>query len=256
MIAFPNAKINLGLRVLDRRADGYHNIETIFHPVEDLCDILEIVPSNNGTTSFELTGLYVPGNKEDNLCLKTFYLLSSIFYLPPVNIHLHKAIPTGSGLGGGSSDAAFTIKMLNDLFNLEMTDDLMMDFARKLGSDCAFFIENKPVFAIGKGDQFGPVTLDLNDYRIEVITPDIHVNTAEAYRMIDEFPGRTEKRPSLKEIVEKPVGEWKSFLVNDFEVPVFLKHPELAKLKQDLYARGAIYASMSGSGSAVFGIFK
>jgi 4-diphosphocytidyl-2-C-methyl-D-erythritol kinase len=255
MIAFPNAKINLGLRVLDRRPDGFHTIETIFYPVE-LCDILEIVPSKTSQTTFEMTGIPIPGSKEGNLCLKTFYYLSSIIYLPPVNIHLHKVIPPGSGLGGGSSDAAFTIRMLNDIFTLGLTIEEMRDHARTLGSDCAFFIENQPVFAFGKGDQFGPVTLDLKGYRIEIITPDIHVNTAEAYRMIDELPGRTETRPSLKEIVAKPVGEWSSLLVNDFELPVFLQYPELSKIKQDLYDRGAIYAAMSGSGSAVFGIFR
>jgi 4-diphosphocytidyl-2-C-methyl-D-erythritol kinase len=254
MITFPNAKINLGLKVLEKRTDGFHNIETIFYPV-GLSDVLEIVPSKDGIFSFKTTGLPIPGDKEKNLCCRAFHLLSSIFHIPPVKIHLHKVIPIGAGLGGGSSDGAFSIKMLNDLFLLGLSDDQMMDYARNLGSDCGFFILNRPVFAFNKGDHFEPLELDLSGYRIEVVTPDIHVSTAEAYSMIDLHAGSWTHGSPLKEIIRKPVVEWKKNLINDFEKPVFKKYPELERIKQDLYNRGALYVSMTGSGSSIFGIF-
>jgi 4-diphosphocytidyl-2-C-methyl-D-erythritol kinase len=254
MIAFPNAKINLGLRVLEKRTDGFHNIETIFYPV-GLSDVLDIVPSNDGIFSFESTGLPIPGEKEDNLCLSAFHLLSSLFQLPPVKIHLHKVIPIGAGLGGGSSDGAYTIRLLNNLFLLGLSDDQMMDYARDLGSDCAFFILNRPLFAFNKGDHFEPLELDLSGYRIEVVTPDVQVITSQAYAMIDHRAESWRNDSPLKEIICKPIVEWKKILVNDFEKPVFNKYPELERIKQDLYDQGAIYASMTGSGSAIFGIF-
>jgi 4-diphosphocytidyl-2-C-methyl-D-erythritol kinase len=254
MIAFPSAKINLGLKVLEKRADGFHNIETIFYPVK-LSDVLEIVPAVDGLFSFESTGLPVPGAKEDNLCLRAFSLLSADFHLPPVKIHLHKVIPVGGGLGGGSSDGAHTIRLLDNLFLLGLSDAQMMLYAGNLGSDCAFFILNQPVFAVNKGDVFEPLGLDLSDYRIEIVSPGIHVSTAEAYAMIDLRGESLKTGPSLKELISLPVKEWKNFLVNDFEKPVFDKYPELESLKQDLYEKGAIYASMTGSGSSIFGIF-
>ena len=255
MITFPNAKINLGLNIIRKRADGYHEIATLLYPV-CLSDILEIVPSENERTTIEITGIPIPGEKENNLCFKAFHLLSSILHLPPVTIHLHKVIPTGSGLGGGSSDGAFTIKMLTDLFHLGMTNEKMIGFARQLGADCAFFIKNKPLFAFDKGDHFEPVDIDLSGFRIEIVTPGIHVNTAEAYALADLQPESGEPKIPVKEIIIRPINEWKNLLVNDFEKAIFLKHPELEKIKQDFYDRGAIYASMSGSGSAVYGIFR
>jgi 4-diphosphocytidyl-2-C-methyl-D-erythritol kinase len=254
MIAFPNAKINFGLNVLEKRIDGFHDIETIFYPIE-LCDVLEIIPSGREVVSFTSTGLTIPGNEQTNLCLKAYHLLSSIFHLPPVSIHLHKVIPVGAGLGGGSSDGAFTIKLLNELFLLGLSDDLMMDYARKLGSDCAFFIINRPVFAYNKGDHFEPLEPDLSGYRIEVMTPDIHINTAEAYSMIDLHTESWTHGSPLKEIIRKPIPEWKKFMINDFEKPVFKKYPELERMKQDLYTKGALYVSMTGSGSSFYGIF-
>lgn len=254
MIVFPNAKINLGLNILSKRPDCFHNIETIFYPVE-LSDVLEIIPSQNGFTSFESTGFNIPGEKKNNLCLKAFHLLSSIFHLPPVMIHLHKVIPTGAGLGGGSSDCAFTIRLLNEMFLLGLSNDQMMKHARNLGSDVAFFILDKPAFASEKGDQFEPLELDLSGYRIEVVTPEIYINTADAYKMIDFQTEPQRLFSSLKEIIYKPVGKWKNLLTNDFELPVFTKYPELEKIKQDLYNRGALYVSMSGSGSSIYGIF-
>jgi len=254
MIAFPNAKINLGLKVLHKRPDGFHNIETIFYPV-GLSDILEIIPTKDGVLSFAATGLRIPGDPKENLCLKAFHLLSSDLHLPPVKIHLHKVIPIGAGLGGGSSDGAFTIKLLNDIFSLGLSDDQMMDYARNLGSDCAFFILNKPAFAFGKGDRFEFIDLDLSGYRIGIETPEIHINTVEAYAMIRPKSEPSEFFPILKKIISQPVKEWKDLLVNDFEHPVFNKYPELEKIKQDFYERGALYASLSGSGSSIFGIF-
>lgn len=254
MIVFPNAKINLGLKVLEKRHDGFHNIETIFYPV-GLSDVLEIIPAIDGIFSFTSTGLPIPGDIQNNLCLKAYHLLFSIFHLPPVSIHLHKVIPPGAGLGGGSSDGAFTIKLLNDLFLLELSNDQMTNYARNLGSDCAFFIVNKPVFAFDKGDQFEPLDLDLTGYRIEVVTPDIHVSTAEAYSMIDlQAKSWTHDSP-LKEMIRKPIVEWKKILINDFEKPVFNKYPELERIKQDLYNQGALYVSITGSGSGIFGVF-
>lgn len=254
MIVFPNAKINLGLKVLEKRHDGFHNIETIFYPIE-LSDVLEIIPSGSGVVTFTSSGLTIPGDAQNNLCLKAYHLLFSIFHLPPVSIHLHKVIPMGAGLGGGSSDGAFTIKLLNDLFLLGLSNDQMTNYARNLGSDCAFFIVNKPVFAFDKGDQFEPLDLDLTGYRIEVVTPDIHVSTAEAYSMIDlQAKSWTHDSP-LKEMIRKPIVEWKKILINDFEKPVFNKYPELERIKQDLYNQGALYVSITGSGSGIFGVF-
>ena len=254
MIVFPNAKINLGLQILEKRDDGFHNIETVFYPI-GLSDILEIILAKDNIFSFTSTGLSIPGDIQNNLCLKAFHLLSSVFHLPPVSIHLHKVIPMGAGLGGGSSDGAFAIKLLNDLFYLGLSDNQMLDYARNLGSDCAFFILNKPVFAFEKGDQFESLDLDLTGYSIEVVTPDFHVRTAEAYSLIDLQAESLRHDSTLKEMIRKPIIEWNKILINDFEKPVFKKHPELERIKQDLFNRGATYVSMTGSGSSIFGIF-
>jgi 4-diphosphocytidyl-2-C-methyl-D-erythritol kinase len=255
MIAFPNAKINLGLKVLEKRTDGFHNIETIFYPI-GLSDVLEIIPSGKDAVSFSSTGLTIPGSEQSNLCLKAYHLVSSIFHLPPVSIHLHKVIPIGAGLGGGSSDGAFTIKILNDLFLLKLTNDQLMDYARQLGSDCAFFIENKPLYAFEKGDQFEQVEVDLSSFHIEITTSLIHINTAEAYAMMNAQKQSKEMTLSLKDILKRPVEKWKDLLINDFELPVFNKYPELEKMKNYLYKRGAVYVSMTGSGSSLYGLFS
>jgi len=249
MINYPQCKINLGLNVIEKRQDGFHNLETIFYPVS-LCDILEIIPSDKN--SFSLSGISIPGNPFSNLVFKAYELLKKDFNLPPVQIHLHKNIPSGAGLGGGSSDAASTIVMLNKIFSLDLSENKMMNYASCLGSDCAFFIANKPMFATGKGDIFQPVNFSLNEYYIILVKPDISVNTADAYSLIK--PER--KIISPKEIVKNHVEEWKNKLVNDFEKPVFKKFPKIQSIKEKLYELGALYASMSGSGSAVFGLFK
>lgn len=248
MIIFPNAKINIGLNVIGRRPDGYHDLETIFYPIK-INDALEIIEADK--LSFESSGLEIPGRVEDNLCIKGYHLLKKDFDLPPVKIHLHKHIPIGAGLGGGSADAAFFIRLLNKKFNLGLTDDQMIDYARKLGADCAFFIKNKPVFAFDKGDEFESIKLDLSNYKIVLVMPPVHVSTGEAYGGVKPAPVNL----SLMELIYKPVAEWKNFIKNDFEVSVFKNHPMIRGVKASLYEAGAIYASMSGSGASVFGIF-
>ena len=249
MICFPNAKINIGLNIVEKRTDGFHNIETVFYPVQ-LCDVLEIIESSK--FEFSNSGIAVPNDGKENLCVKAYRLLSKEFQLPPVKIHLHKIVPIGAGLGGGSSDAALTIKALNNLFQLNLSKEKMKDHARQLGSDCAFFIENDPMFAYERGDKFKPVQLDMNDHFIALVTPDIHVSTAEAYA------GTAPKKPetSLEKLISLPIGEWKNNIYNDFEDSVFTKYPAIKTIKEKLYSLGAIYASMSGSGSSVYGVFK
>lgn len=249
MITFPNAKINIGLNITERRADGYHNLETIFYPVK-INDALEIMVSDK--LSFQSSGLEIPGRMEDNLCVKGYHLLKKNYDLPPVAIHLHKHIPIGAGLGGGSADAAFFIKLLNQTFELGLTVDKMQDYARTLGADCAFFIENKPVFAFEKGDEFEPIKLDLSGYKIVLVMPPVQVSTAEAYRGVK--PAIVKE--SLMELIYLPVAEWKKHIKNDFEESIFKNHAEIRGVKAALYEAGALYASMSGSGASVFGIFE
>ncbi|QJD98459.1 4-(cytidine 5'-diphospho)-2-C-methyl-D-erythritol kinase [Mucilaginibacter robiniae] len=249
MITFPNAKINLGLNITERREDGYHNLETVFYPVQ-IKDALEIVESK--MLSFQSSGIAIPGNPESNLCLKAYHLLKKDYDIPPVSIHLHKHIPIGAGLGGGSADAAFFVKLVNQHFNLSLSNEAMMEYARQLGADCAFFIENKPVFAFEKGDRFEPVQVDLSAYVIVLIMPPVHVSTAEAYGGIKPAPA---SRP-LQELIQLPVTEWRHHIKNDFEINIFKHHPIISNVKNALYKAGALYASMSGSGASVFGLFK
>lgn len=259
MILYPNAKINIGLNVIEKRVDGFHNLETLFYPVEAY-DILEIVESD--TLKMFQYGIDYPGEVMDNLCVRAYNLLKGEYNIPPVEIHLYKRIPVGAGLGGGSSDAAFTLKGLNDLFNLSIPDKKLWEYASMLGSDCPFFIYNKPMLGTGRGEILSEVKItDLSDYRIELVYPPYFVSTADAYRGIvprnvRELNGEKFKGQSLVEMLKEPVESWKDNVTNDFEITVFNKIPELAKYKEDLYKRGAVYASMSGSGSAMFGVFK
>ena len=253
MIVFPNAKINIGLDIVEKRNDGFHDIESVFYPVVDLCDVLEVVENKySKTTEFKSSGIPIPDSDEMNLCEKAYNLIKQDFDIPPVSIHLHKAIPIGAGLGGGSSDAAFMLKLLNGLFKLGIDNASLEGYARQLGSDCAFFIQNKPVFAYDKGDQFKPFELDLNQYRVKIDYPNIHVSTAQAYSKVEP----NKKETSLLDSVAKNISEWKENVVNDFEVSVFEQFPAVKELKQQFYDQGAIYASMTGTGSAVFGIFE
>ncbi|MCC8155474.1 MAG: 4-(cytidine 5'-diphospho)-2-C-methyl-D-erythritol kinase [Tannerellaceae bacterium] len=249
MINFPNAKINLGLNIVSKRPDGYHNIETIFYPVP-LCDALEAIAADKFT--FSQTGIAVDSEPEKNLVVKALRLLQQEYDFPQVEVHLLKAIPFGAGLGGGSADAAYMLKLINDLFELNIKPEKLEKLAGQLGADCPFFIRNKPVFASGTGNIFEPVDLSLTGYHICLIKPDIKVSTPEAYSMIT--PGTPVH--SIKDIVKLPVEEWKDKLINDFEAVVFRKHPEIKQIKEQLYDAGAVYACMSGSGSSVFGLFK
>lgn len=250
MVSFPPCKINLGLHIIEKRSDSFHNLETCFYPVP-LTDIVEILPATD--LSFHSTGAAVPGNPNDNLCLRAYNLLNKDFALPPVSIHLHKVIPTGAGLGGGSSDAAHTLRLLNTIFELRLSTAQLADYAQQLGSDCAFFIEDFPKLGSGRGELLKPTTLSLKNKFLVLIKPNVHVSTADAYRNI--LP----KKPvsSIKDIVEnRSLKEWRNFLQNDFEESVFKVHPIIKQYKERLYKMGAAYASMSGSGSAVFGIFE
>lgn len=255
MICFPNAKINIGLHVVSRRNDGYHNLETVFYPI-GLKDALEIVPTEDdgGEMKYRFfsTGIPIEGSPETNLVIKALNLIAAEKKLPEIDIHLLKKIPSGAGLGGGSSDAAFMLNLLNETFNLGYSKEELILRAARLGADCPFFIFNKPAFATGIGDKLEPIELDVSTYALLLVKPDIMVSTKEAYAMIT--PGKPEL--PLKEIIRKPPETWRELLKNDFEAPVFKKFPEICKIKTQLYEMGAVYASMSGSGSSVFGLFE
>lgn len=253
MVTFPNCKINLGLNILQKRNDGFHDLATVFYPIE-LKDVLEIIPTSNITDiQFSTSGLVVDGNSADNICFKAYELLKADFpALPTIEMHLHKAIPMGAGLGGGSADGAFTLKLLNEQFHLNLSQQQLIDYALQLGSDCPFFIINQPCFATSRGEKMIPIHLDLSAYTFVIVNPGIHVNTGSAFKQITP----TLPKKSIQTIIEQPIETWKHELVNDFELPVATAYPAINNIKQDLYAKGAVYASMSGSGSTVFGIFK
>ena len=253
MICFPNAKINIGLNIIEKRSDGYHNIESVMYPLTGIVyDALEIIP--NSEDKVKVTGMKIEGDENDNLCIKAYDLIKMDYpQVPEITIYLHKAIPIGAGLGGGSSDAAFFIRLMNDTFQLGISWGEMHQYARQLGSDCSFFVSNKPVFAEGKGEQLESIKLDLSGYFIALVYPDIHINTRKAYS------GVSPKEPTRSlenDIQNLPIGDWKKFIHNDFEDSIFSQFPELKKIKERLYSSGALYASMSGSGSAVYGIFE
>ncbi|MCF8368246.1 MAG: 4-(cytidine 5'-diphospho)-2-C-methyl-D-erythritol kinase [Bacteroidales bacterium] len=251
MISFPSCKINLGLSVLNKRIDGFHNVKTILYPIP-LNDALEIIPSSDKRFSFTDSGLKIQGDRKSNLVVKAYELLKSDFALKDVHIHLYKAIPMGAGLGGGSADAAHTIMLLNQLFKLNLSNDQMEGYCRQLGSDCAFFIKNTPALAFQKGDQFKAVKVDLTGYHIIIVKPEVHIKTPEAYSWIT---------PSIKEsplhnIISNPVSEWNGQLINDFEIPVSKRFPVILDIKEKLLNEGALYASLTGSGAALYGIFS
>lgn len=275
MITFPNAKINIGLNIIEKRNDGFHNIESVFYPVQ-WRDVLEIIVNEQGTQNpmqnssglqipnsieFTSSGLEIPGSTDSNLIIKAYKLLEPIISQKQetrnqkqetIEIHLHKVIPMGAGLGGGSADGAFALKMLNEIFELELSNEDLKNYARQLGSDCAFFIENRPVFCYQKGDQFEDFSLDLSNKYIVLVNPSVHISTAEAYS------GVTPQIPqiSLKETLQQPIKDWREIVKNDFEEKLLIKYPIIAQVKQKLYDSGASYASMTGSGSTVYGIFE
>lgn len=274
MVTFPNCKINLGLHIIRKREDGYHDLETVFYPLP-LRDALEVIADHSQlqltsqdsphqaadiqhsafsiqNISFSSSGLAIDGDISGNLCVKAYHLLRADFpQLPTVHMHLHKTIPMGAGLGGGSADGAFTLTTLNTLFQLGLSTEQLIQYALQLGSDCPFFVINQPSYGTGRGEHLQPVPVDLSAYRFVVINPGIHVHTGKAFSLI------TPKQPALsvRDIVQQPVATWRDFLSNDFEAAVMQLHPEIAQLKTQLYEAGAVYASMSGSGSTVFGIF-
>lgn len=255
MIVYPNAKINIGLNVVEKRPDGYHNLETVFYPI-GLQDILEIQEIDSDVPAcgyrLKVTGTVLDGSPEDNLVVRALKLLKRDFDLPPVSIGLYKHIPTGAGLGGGSADAAFTVKTLNERFKLELTIEQMENYCSQLGADCPFFIQNKPVFATGIGNVFHPVELNLKYKQLVLVKPDIFVSTKDAYAKVKvQHP-----KKQLPELLAQPIETWKDTVVNDFETSVFSQYPEIAAIKDQMYDLGAVYASMSGSGSSVFGIFE
>jgi 4-diphosphocytidyl-2-C-methyl-D-erythritol kinase len=253
MLVFPNAKLNLGLYITERRPDGFHNLESVFVPLP-WADAFELLPAEAGQpTSLTLTGRPIPGDPATNLCVRAYELLQADSpALPPVQLYLHKIVPIGAGLGGGSADAAFALKAANDLFGLSLSVEALESYARRLGSDCAFFIQNKPVLAVEKGDVFEEIDLNLKGTGCVVVYPNLHISTAEAYA------GISPQAPAypLREALARPMSTWRDTVGNDFETALTPAHPVLADLKRQLYAAGATYASLSGSGSAVYGLWE
>lgn len=256
MITFPIAKINLGLNIVSRRTDGYHNLETVFYPIP-IKDALEIYPMDDAFPSptpcdLKVTNIGIDGDEQRNLVVRAYNLLAENYTLPRIHAHLHKSIPTQAGMGGGSSDCAYMIRLLNDTFALGMTDGEMAGYAARLGADCPFFILSRPAYAEGTGERLQPIDLDLTGWHIAVVRPDIPVSTREAFALI------TPQQPPVccRDIVAQPVETWRGRLTNDFEQSVFAQHPELGRIKQRLYDLGAVYAAMSGSGSSLFGLFR
>ena len=253
MIQFPHCKINLGLSIIAKRADGYHELETVFYPVQ-LKDMVEvcIADNSNEAVQFSHSGIPVPGDTANNLCIKAYQLLKNTFpQIPATQIHLHKHIPMGAGLGGGSSDATAVLKIMNQLFNLQLDQKELISLAAALGSDCPFFVYDQACIAKGRGEILEPIQCDLSQYTIILVHPGIHVSTAWAFGQLKPHS----KSKSIASIVQQDISSWKNKLINDFEAPIFEAHPLIASLKEFLYNEGAIYASMSGSGSSLFGIF-
>lgn len=249
MVAFPPCKINLGLHIVARRADGYHDLETVFYPVP-WTDVVEAIPANQFT--FSSSGLEVSGDSADNLCVRAFQLLKQEFGLPNIQLHLHKVIPMGAGLGGGSADAAYVLRLLNNLFSLNLSATQLMEYASRLGSDCAFFVQDEAMLGTGRGEKLEQVTVSLKGWHLLIVKPPVHVSTREAYAKVR--PAAPVK--PLRQVLALPVEKWKDELVNDFEISVFRQFPAIAQLRDQLYTMGAVYAAMSGSGAAVYGLFE
>ena len=252
MITFPHAKINIGLQVTERRPDGYHNLDTVFYPIP-LHDALEVIEAKDAEydCKLHLSGVDIAGDPDSNLVVRAYRLLASDYPLPPVDIQLHKHIPTGAGLGGGSADASFMLRLLNEMFTLNISTEKLEAYAAQLGADCPFFITGTPVYATGIGNEFHPISLDLSGFYLVVVKPDVFVSTKEAYSMV--HPEKPEV--TLDKKIIAPINEWHSTISNDFEKGIFALHPELQEIKNKLYQLGAQYAAMSGSGSALFGLF-
>ncbi len=253
MITFPHAKINIGLQVTERRPDGYHNLDTVFYPIP-IQDALEVIVAEGADYDCRLhiSGIEIAGDPDTNLVVRAYRLLAADYTLPSVDIYLHKHIPTGAGLGGGSADASFMLRLLNEMFALGISTDKLEAYAAQLGADCPFFITGRPVYATGIGNEFHSIDLDLSGWHLVVVKPDVFVSTKEAYSMVR--PAKPEV--TLDQKIALPLDEWKESISNDFEEGIFALHPELNDIKAKLYALGARYAAMSGSGSALFGLFE
>jgi 4-diphosphocytidyl-2-C-methyl-D-erythritol kinase len=249
MLAFPNAKINLGLRILRKRPDGFHEIDSCFYPI-GWADALELLPAE--ATGFSSSGIAIDGDPLDNLCMRAYRLLAADHPLPPVRMHLHKAVPIGAGMGGGSADGAFALRLLDEAFGLGLGEEALCAYAARMGSDCPFFVANRPAMVSGRGEILQPASLSLAGWHLAVAYPNLHISTKEAYAGI--VPAVPEE--SVAEVLALPAEEWEGRLRNDFEASLFPKYPQLPALKQAFYGQGAVYASMTGSGSAVFGLFR
>lgn len=253
MITFPHAKINIGLQVTERRPDGYHNLDTVFYPIP-IHDALEVIVAEgvDYDCRLHISGISIEGNPDSNLVVRAYRLLAADYTMPSIDIYLHKHIPTGAGLGGGSADASYMLRLLNEMFHLGISTEKLEAYAAQLGADCPFFITGTPVYATGIGNEFHPINLNLDGWTLVVVKPDVFVSTKEAYSMVrPEKPSVT-----LDKKITLPIAEWKEAISNDFEKGIFALHPELADLKNKLYELGATYAAMSGSGSALFGFFE
>lgn len=255
MVSFPNCKINLGLNIINKRPDGYHDLETVFYPIA-IKDVLEIVTDQErqatGNIHYRASGFPVMGDIQNNLCCKAYQLLKKDFpALPAIKMHLHKEIPMGAGLGGGSADGAFTLSLLNQKYQLQLTQEQLIQYALQLGSDCPFFIINKPCLGKGRGEILSEIEVDLSNYQFLIVNPGIHISTAWAFSQIKP----AQQLYPIEDTILIPIGQWKGMLINDFEKPVVQQYPEIGEIIHQLYANGAIYAALSGSGSTVFGIY-
>jgi 4-diphosphocytidyl-2-C-methyl-D-erythritol kinase len=254
VVTFPNCKINLGLNIIRKREDGYHDLQTVFYPLK-IYDALEVIRNNdsaNDDVLFSTTGIPINGNSRDNLCIKACQLLKKDFpQISAIKMHLHKTVPTGAGLGGGSADAAFTLSLLNKKFQLNISADQLINYALQLGSDCPFFLINKPCFAQGRGEVLEKINLDLSQYQLLIVNPKIDISTRWAFSKIEPAIRET----SIKQIVHQPIESWNEQLTNDFERPLMKYYPILKSIKEELFTQGALFAGMSGSGSTLFGIF-
>lgn len=252
MIHFPNAKINLGLNIVSKRPDGYHNLETIFYPI-GIKDGLEIIEKDDlSRDEFILEGIRVDGDANDNLVMKALRLMRQYYDFPSLEVHLLKKIPFGAGIGGGSADAAFMLRLINDMYSLNISKERLVELAIQLGADCPFFIYNTPMYAEGIGEKLEPIELTLKDYHLVLIKPDVFVSTKDAFSKIIPI----EPNINLRDIAKLPIEEWKNLMVNDFEKSIFPLFPQIEEIKNKLYDLGALYTSMSGSGASVYGIFR
>lgn len=252
MIDFPGSKVNLGLRITQKLDNGYHSLESVFLPIQ-FSDVLEIIPTSDSETQFNYSGFEISGDSKNNLIYRAWQILNEDFSIPPSKIYLHKVVPMGAGIGGGSADGSSMLKLINEHFKLGITQNKLELYAKELGADCPFFIRNKSAYVEGIGEIMSPISLNLSGYHFFLVAPGIHINTGEAFKNCQPKQHET----SLKEIIEKnSISSWKDLVKNDFEDYAFKSFPELRKIKEQMYKAGALYASMSGTGSSIYGFFE